>query len=76
MNAPDTGPPSTPLTSTSASKEATWRPKALRRTRASSTPSRSWGGPSTSRARRIMPAQVPNTGRPARARLRSGSSSP
>src|SRR4029450_7185716 len=76
MNAPATGPPPTPVRGPRARAAATWGPKALRRTRTSSTPSRSWGGPSTSRAMKIMPAQVPSTGSPARARSRSGSSSP
>ena len=64
-----------PISETSASKLATWRPYPLRRTTMSSAPNVSWPGtPSTaSRASRIIPAQVPNTVPP---NERTASSSP
>ena len=63
---------------TSASKESTCRPKALRRTVTSSPPMVCWSGrPSRIRsASRIIPAQDPYAGRPPAIALRSGSSSP
>ena len=73
-----TGPPSRCAKSTSVSKESTCRPKALRRTVMSMPPSVSWSGlPSTIRsASRIIPAQDPYAGRPARRASRSGSRTP
>src|SRR5215211_3436699 len=58
-----------PSSSRSASKLATWRPKALRRALTSSSPR-------CSRSSMISPAQVPSTGRPASASSRSGPASP
>src|SRR5690606_31953169 len=61
MKTASPGPPSTPVISTVPSKEATWRPKALRRTVMSMPPMVCWpGAPSARRsASMIMPAQVP-----------------
>ena len=58
-------------TSSGASNESRWRPYALRRTVTSMAPNDSWSGrpSSTSRASRIMPAHVPNTGRPSAQQL-------
>ena len=55
-----------PATSRSASKESTWRPKALRRTTTSRPPMVSWPAvpPSMRSASRIIPAQVPKAGSP------------
>src|SRR5690606_27160678 len=78
MNTARTGPPSSPSTARSASKESTWRPNALRRTAMSIAPKQRWSGrpSSTSAPRRIMPAQVPRAGRPSARRRASGSVSP
>src|SRR5215475_6894263 len=69
------GGPAIPVMPMSLSKESTWRPNAFRRTVMSIPPTVSW--PSTPSSRRsasmIIPAQDPNTGRPAPTRLRSGS---
>ncbi|GBD46519.1 hypothetical protein HRbin41_01347 [bacterium HR41] len=68
MNTARRGPPASPRTGSSHSKDATWRPKALRRQRMSRTPR--WSRSST-----IIPAQVARQGSPAASSSRNGSAS-
>ena len=61
-----------PRSSRSASKLSTWRPKALRRTEMSITSMPGRSRLSTVFARRMAPAQVPQTGLPLAQKSRSG----
>ena len=80
MKTAGTGSPPSPApdSCTRDSNESTCRPNALRRTVTSSPPRVCWPAGASSRrsASRIIPAQEPYTGSPARTAARSGSMSP